>query len=98
MSPKERKQLKILRKKLDILDNSFIKLLKKRSRLVDKVLKLKKYRNQIIDKKRINHILKRIKSLSKRYKVSPSTVERIWRLMIQNFIILEKKLFKKPKK
>ena len=41
MSPKERKELKILRKRLDILDNSFIKLLKKRSRLVDKVLKLK---------------------------------------------------------
>ena len=39
MSPKERKKLKILRKKLDILDNSFIKLLKKRSLLVDKVLK-----------------------------------------------------------
>ena len=64
MSPKERKQLKILRKKLDILDNYFIKLLKKRSRLVDKVLKLKKYRNQIVDKKRINIILKNIKRKS----------------------------------
>ena len=61
MSPKERKQLKKLRKKLDILDNSFIKLLKKRSRLVDQVLKLKKYKNQIIYKKRINVILKNIK-------------------------------------
>jgi len=93
MSPKERKQLKILRKKLDILDNSFIKLLKKRSRLVDKVLKLKKYRNQIIDKKRINIILKNIKRKSINNNIDPKITKRIWKNMIGAFIDYERRNF-----
>ena len=94
MSPKERKKLKILRKKLDILDNSFIKLLKKRSRLVDQVLKLKKYRNQIIDKKRINVILKNIKKKSINNNIDPKISKRIWINMIAAFIDYERRNFK----
>ena len=94
MSPKERKQLKILRKKLDILDNSFIKLLKKRSGLVDQVLKLKKYRNQIIDKKRINVILKNIKKKSINNDIDPKISKRIWKNMIAAFIDYERRNFK----
>ena len=94
MSPKERKQLKKLRKKLDILDNSFIKLLKKRSRLVDQVLKLKKYKNQIIDKKRINVILKNIKKKSINNDIDPKISKRIWKNMIAAFIDYEKRNFK----
>ena len=95
MSPKERKKLKILRKKLDILDNSFIKLLKKRSRLVDKVLKLKKYRNQIIDKKRINIILKNIKKKSINNNIDPKISKRIWKNMISAFIDYERRNFRR---
>ena len=94
MSPKERKQLKILRKKLDILDNSFIKLLKKRSGLVDQVLKLKKYKNQIIDKKRINVILKNIKTKSINNNIDPKISKRIWKNMISAFIDYERRNFK----
>ena len=43
MSPKKYKKLIKLRKNLDILDNSFIKLIKKRTRLVNQVLDLKEY-------------------------------------------------------
>ena len=94
MSPKERKQLKILRKKLDILDNSFIKLLKKRSLLVDKVLKLKKYKNQIVDKKRIKIILKKIKIKSINNNIDPKVSKRIWKNMIYAFINYERRNFK----
>ena len=94
MSPKQRKQLKILRKKLDILDNSFIKLLKKRSLIVNKVLKLKKYRNQIIDKKRINIILKNIKKKSINNNIDPKISKRIWKNMISAFIDYERRNFK----
>ena len=69
MSPKKRKKLEILRKKLDKLDDSFIFLIKKRTSLVKEVLKLKKYKNQIIDKKRINQILARIKKKSVKNKI-----------------------------
>ena len=95
MSPKQRNKLKILRKKLDILDNSFIKLLKKRSRLVDQVLKLKKYRNQIIDKKRINVILKNIKRKSLKKKIDPKLTNMIWNGMIKGYIDFEYRKFKK---
>ena len=61
MSPIKQKKLNRLRRKLDKLDNSFIKLLKKRTELVKKVLKLKDYKNQIVDKKRIKFILNPIR-------------------------------------
>ena len=43
MSPKKQIKLNKLRKSLDKLDNSFIKLVKKRTILVKEVLKLKDY-------------------------------------------------------
>ena len=61
MSPLKKKKLNIIRKRLDKLDNSLIKLIKKRTALVKNVLKLKEYKNEIVDKKRINKILNNIK-------------------------------------
>ena len=61
MSPLNRKKLSKIRIQLDKLDNSLIKILKKRTYLVKKVLELKNKKNQIIDKKRINIILRHIK-------------------------------------
>ena len=61
MSPLKRKKLEKIRSELDILDNSLIKIIKKRTILVKKVLTLKERKNQIIDKKRIKIILKNIK-------------------------------------
>ena len=69
MSPDKFKKLEKLRKKLDKLDNLFIRLIKKRTGLVDKVLKLKEYKNQIVDKNRINLILKQIKKKSIKNKI-----------------------------
>ena len=61
MSPEKQKKLNKIRNQLDSLDNSLIKLIKKRRELVKKVLKLKEYKNQIVDKKRIKVILNQIK-------------------------------------
>tara|TARA_B100001769_G_C21941113_1_gene506990 strand:+ start:293 stop:490 length:198 start_codon:yes stop_codon:yes gene_type:complete len=55
-----------LRKKLDILDNSFLRLIKKRTYLVKQVLKNKRFKKDIVDKKRISIILKEISSKSKK--------------------------------
>ena len=54
------KNILIIRKKLDKLDNSLLDIIKKRSKLVDAVLKNKKYKKDIVDKKRIGIILKNI--------------------------------------
>ena len=95
MSPKNRKKLNKLRKQLDALDNSFIKLIKKRTDLVKKVLKLKKYKNQIVDKKRIKIILNQIKKKSIKSNIDPRITNRIWKNMIWSYIDFEKRNFKK---
>ena len=53
MSPDKRKKLNLLRKKLDLLDNKLIKLIKIRTNIVKDVLKLKTFKHEIVDKKRI---------------------------------------------
>ena len=57
MSPTNKKKLTQLRIKLDKLDNDLLKLIKKRSLLVNEVLKVKIYKKEIIDKTRISFIL-----------------------------------------
>ena len=48
MSPLKRKKLSKIRFELDKLDNSLIKVIKKRTNLVKKVLALKDKKNQIL--------------------------------------------------
>ena len=95
MSPLKKKKLNIIRKRLDTLDNSLIKLIKKRTALVKEVLKLKEYKNEIVDKKRINKILKNIKKKSIRNKIDPKITKRIWVNMIYAYIDFERRNFKK---
>jgi len=91
------KKIKIskIRKKLDKVDIKLLMLIKERALLVDRVLKLKKRRSEVIDKKRINFILKRIKSHSKRLNLDPEISVNIWKIMIKNFIKYEYKKFKR---
>ena len=95
MSPLKKKILNIIRKRLDSLDSSLIKLIKKRTALVKNVLKLKEYKNEIVDKKRINKILNNIKKKSIRNKIDPKITKRIWKNMIYAYIDFEKRNFKK---
>ena len=95
MSPNNKKKLNILRKKLDILDNSFISLIKKRTEIVKKVLKLKKHKNEIVDNKRIKIILKNIKKKSIDKNIDPKITNRIWMNMIWSYIDFERRNFKK---
>ena len=80
---------------LDKLDNSFIKLIKKRTTLVKEVLKLKENKNQIIDQKRIKIILNKINKESKNKKIDPKITNTIWKSMSRAFINYEFKNFKK---
>ena len=95
MSPEKQKKLNKIRNQLDGLDNSLIKLIKKRTELVKKVLKLKEYKNQIVDKKRIKVILKQIKKKSLKNKIDPKITNRIWKNMVWSYIDYEKRNFKK---
>ena len=95
MSPLKKKKLDIIRKRLDKLDNSLIRLIKKRTALVKDVLNLKEYKNEIIDKKRINKILKNIKKKSIQNSIDPKITKRIWINMIYAYIDFERRNFKK---
>ena len=95
MSPLKKKKLNLIRKKLDKLDNDLIKIIKKRTFLVKKVLKLKEYKNEIVDKKRIKKILKNIKIKSIQNKIDPRITKRIWVNMIYSYIDFEKRNFNK---
>jgi chorismate mutase len=95
MSPTNKKKLNQIRIKLDKLDNDLLKLIKKRSILVNEVLKVKIYKKEIIDKARITYILKKIKKKSIKTKIDPKITNRIWKNMIWSFIDYEKRNFKK---
>ena len=98
MNKKEKiKRMKDVRSSIDQVDDKILPLMVRRSKLVNKALELKSSKNEIIDKKRINQILKKIASKSKKMKANPKLIKSIWRGMIQNFIEHEKKEFKKRK-
>ncbi len=95
MSPLKRKKLDKIRIELDKLDNSLIKIIKKRTNLVKKVLALKEKKSQIIDQKRILFILKNIKKKSLKNNIDPKITHRIWSNMIRAYIDFERRNFKK---
>ena len=95
MSPIKRKKLSKIRLELDKLDNSLIKIIKKRTNLVKKVLKLKEYKNQIVDQNRIKIILRNIKKKSLKNNIDPKITKRIWKNMIRSYIDYENRNFKK---
>ena len=84
-----------IRIKLDKIDTNLLQIIKKRTNLVNQVIKLKKNKKEIVDKKRINSILKRIKSKSIKLKIDPAITNSIWKEMINSFIRYEYKNFKK---
>jgi chorismate mutase len=95
MSPKNRKKLEKVRKKLDRLDNEFLRLIKIRTDLVNKVIKLKEFKGEIVDTKRIKKILFNIRRKSLKKKIDSTVTNKIWKNMILTYINHEKKNFKK---
>ena len=95
MSPKNKKKLNKLRKKLDKLDHLLLNIFKKRTEIVKEVTKTKEFKKEIIDKKRINLILKKIKKESIKRKIDPRITNRIWKNIIWSYIEFEYRNFKK---
>ena len=89
------KEILKIRKELDKLDNSLLEIIKKRSKLVDKVLINKKFKRDIVDRKRISIILKNISKKSKKKGIDSKITNRIWKSMIKAFIDYEFRNFKK---
>ena len=88
-------KLKLIRQKIDMLDDKLLNLIKIRTNLVNGVLKQKRYKNQIIDNARIKEILTSIKKKSISRKIDPKITKKIWKNMIRAYIDFEKRNFKK---
>ena len=88
-------KLKLIRQKIDELDDKLLNLIKIRTNLVIGVLKQKRYKNQIIDKARIKEVLMLIKKKSISRKIDPKITKKIWRNIIRAYIDFEKRNFKK---
>ena len=84
-----------IRKKLDMLDNQLLDIIKIRINLVSQVLQNKTFKKDIVDKKRISVILKNISRKSKRKKIDPIITNRVWKSMISAFIDYEYRNFNK---
>ena len=84
-----------IRKKLDILDNELLDIIKKRTNLVNQVIQNKKFKKDIVDKKRISVILKNIYIKSKNRNIDTKITNKIWKSMISAFIDYEYRNFKK---
>ena len=97
MKPKKNNtpQMKIIRNKIDTIDNKLLPLMVKRSKLVEKALELKVSRSEIVDKKRIYEITKKISKKTKKLGGDPKLLIDIWLSIIDNFIRFEKRKFKK---
>ena len=95
MSPKNRKKLEKIRKKLDRLDNEFLRLIKIRTDLVNKIVKLKEFKGEIVDTKRIKKILFNIRRKSLKKKIDSTVTKKVWKNMILTYINHERKNFKK---
>ena len=89
------KNIIIIRKKLDKLDNNLLNIIKRRTKLVDQVIKNKKFKKDIVDRKRIKIILKNIKIKSKKRNLDTKITQKIWMSMINAFIDYEYRNFKK---
>ena len=88
-------KLKLIRQKIDKLDDKLLNLIKIRTSLVTGVLKQKRYKKQIIDKARIKEVLALIKRKSVSRKIDPKITKKIWRNIIRAYIDFEKRNFKK---
>ncbi len=88
-------KLKIIRQKIDKLDDKLLNLIKIRTNLVTGILKQKKFKNQIIDKSRIKEVLTLIKKKSVTRKIDPKITKKIWKNMIRAYIDFEKRNFRK---
>ena len=88
-------KLKLIREKIDKLDDKLLNLMKIRTNLVTGVLKQKRYKNQIVDKVRIKEILASIKKKSISRKIDPKLTKKIWKNMIRAYIDFEKRNFRK---
>jgi len=90
-----KRRLEKVRRKIDSLDRKILPLIVKRYFLVKEVTQIKQSKQSIVDKQRIAKIIRKIRVLASKKNMNPADAEKFWRIMIDFFIDIEKREFKK---
>jgi len=91
------KNMKELRKDLDILDEELLKIISKRFKFIEQAAIIKNDASDIRDNERIEEIILRLKGLAKNYDINSDIVEKLWRFIIDLSIEYEKEIFSQKK-
>ena len=85
--------LKILRKKIDIIDDKIINLLVERFKIIEYVSEFKKNNNiEVIQESRISEIVEKAKKKALKNQINPRIFEKIYLNIIDLACNLEKKI------
>ena len=85
--------LKILREKIDIIDDKIINLLVERFKIIEGVSELKKNNNiEVIQESRISEIIEKAKNKALKNKIDPAIFQKIYLNIIDLACNLEKKI------
>ena len=81
-----------IRKDIDRIDESLIKLLAERQRWVEKAIKVKKRDGlPARDPERILQVVDHVRVLARAHKVDPALVETLWTEMVEWFVAYEER-------
>ncbi|WP_066634706.1 chorismate mutase [Desulfolucanica intricata] len=82
-------KLEQIRKEIDTVDEGIVKLLGKRTQLVEQIAEVKKESNQVRDENRENQILLRLCNLANQNGINVKIVEQIYRMLFEYFVDLQ---------
>lgn len=87
--------LKILRKKIDIIDDKIINLLVERFQIIEDISELKKNNNiEVIQRSRISEIIEKARNKALKSQIDPNIFEKIYLNIIDLACNLEEKNIK----
>lgn len=91
------RNLEDVRADIDCIDDEIIKLIAKRQSLVIMASEFKKNEDGVKAPKRVNEVIKKVRISAQEYGANPDIVEKVYRTMIEGFVNMEMKEFKKNK-
>ena len=92
------KTLADVRREIDRLDRRIVRLLSERGGYVGEAARIKESASQIVDRARIEAVVEKARGRAAILGADADTVERIYRAMIDAYIVFERKQFSKKKK
>lgn len=89
------KTLDDVRDNIDRLDVKIVALLAERSRYVTEAARFKQEKKDVVVPERIEQIILRVRHLAMEHNADPDLLEKIYRSMIDAFIVHEAKIWQK---